>query len=413
VFDDVGLKYVSLKIGVNTFNMENTHGNIWNYSFDTLWKKENGYDLIYKIIISDYKHPAFYAHEDNIDVHPDLEGPIFIEDITEMAGSKGNELVFRINVTDNVDTECVWIEYWFSEGSTYRNESMEMESENIWIFEIKMNEDILFLHYFFHAFDIFDNWNSTMDLGINDTEEPLIFNITEIECIETGERCDIKFNVTDNIEVDGVYIRYWFGDDQEEIIQLEGSDCGYQYCFEIPMDSLEELHFYLSARDTTGNRGVTDERTVNVIDGVNPTISSIRDLTINEGESINITVDADDNIGIASIQWYGSPIPAHDRYLDGSVLQPGTFNITVLVTDSSGNNASCCFNLTVLPLEVEISEEEGSLLIPIIGIAAAVFVILIIVILAVYLYKRAKGKSDNDDVDGKEDGNEIDDIGNR
>jgi len=289
----------------------------------------------------------------------DNDRPSFGEVGTPDTATTGDPLIFSIGITDNIGVKEAWLEYWYDTGE-HLNVSMTPGNGDLWTREITVEDTLSSLRYCVHASDTSGNWNlrTGIRVTVEDDDMPgLITDLTPEEAV-TGGTCPVVVEVWDNIGVGSVQVEYWFGEGKHELELMSLNAGRYERAIDIPVDQLEVLHYIVKASDTSGNEISFPEGLVTVKDGIPPTIQDIGDLMIYQGESVNITAQIDDNIGISDIKWTGSPIPVTGMTLSGKVDYVGSFNISILVTDLGQNTASTFFTLQVLSLDHD-SDGDG------------------------------------------------------
>ena len=347
----------------------------------------------------------------------DNDRPEFGVDGTKSSGTTGNPFMFTIYVGDNIGISSVHVEYWFGTGDR-TNASMEGTGPYTYLITIPFNSTDP-LNYLFRCVDISGNWNGTaasMVKIIDNVPPAFIDDRTPTEA-STGSEIVIGVEVTDNIGIDSVMLEYWFGDDGEHtVVEMEYDGTIYHHTVSVPVDSVEGLNYVISALDVSGLDSSTPLRTVSIIDDIPPSIALIDDLVISIGSSIDISAIASDNIGIVSYEWFGSPVPSSNGKISGVPSEPGTYNVTLIVTDLAGNNATVSFEIKVLPSEQDDNDQEdpeedpnGSdpkidenenkrTSIPPIVIIAVFLIILIAIAIIIYLaVKRSKDSLSKDD----------------
>jgi hypothetical protein len=279
----------------------------------------------------------------------DNDLPVFLSEFTSMETNTGDSFTFSIGVEDNIELTGVWVEYWYGTG-THNNQSMTKDQDNTWKLSIEIMNTTDKLHYIFHAVDTSSNWNETdqVDLFLKDNDKPVIVLDNSPTSANTGEYYTFMVEITDNIGVYEASVKYWFGDGEYSTDTLLYLDGGYSATISVPTDSLDVLHYEITTFDVSANYEVSSVKDVEIIDTISPIIKQISNLKINSGESIDITADHDDNIGVTEVIWTGVPITAENAKLKGIVNTPGVYEITVTVKDLAGNSASTNFKLTVL-----------------------------------------------------------------
>jgi hypothetical protein len=281
----------------------------------------------------------------------DNDHVMFIIDNTPTTATTGESFTFSVEVTDNILVDDVRVEYWYGSSGPNHNQSMTQGTGDDWQLTIIAGHTLDNLNYIFHARDPSGTWNKTgyETVTMIDNDKPVFDKYIYPTTPSTGDEFTFLINITDNINVKNASIDYRFGDHGTPVTSSLLKIIGYyQAIIDIPTNSLESLHFMITAYDAYGNPNTTSIFDVTIIDGITPTIEKVSDQSIVQGELFNLTVSASDNIGITEVIWSGSPIASTNLKLEGIVNDPGQYPITVTVKDSAGNSNSTTFILTVL-----------------------------------------------------------------
>ncbi|MCY3411015.1 MAG: BspA family leucine-rich repeat surface protein [Candidatus Heimdallarchaeota archaeon] len=133
----------------------------------------------------------------------------------------------------------------------------------------------------------------------------------------------------------------------------------------LDVSSLGNYNITLLVSDVSGNN-VSDTVIITVDDTTDPKISSPDDVTITEGDNVDLiwtisdagngTYEIADGINVVSGTW----IPGDEIYYDLSSLVPGIYNIVLTITDQSGNSASDSATVTVEAIETTTSTTSTS-----------------------------------------------------
>ncbi len=312
------------------------------------------------------------THEKVVLINDD-DVPIFLKDQTLASGSTGDLFLFKINISDNIGIESVWLEHWTGSGS-HSNNSMSGSGEYLLEIMIDANSTEM-VNYIFHANDTSGNWNSTMvkTLLIIDNDRPIFGYDIFHDSIKTGAVLTISIPISDNIAIKDAYLEYWFGSEPHKNITLTGTGL-YSFEVTIPKDTLDPLYYLISVVDISGNWNSLEGH-VNIVDGFEPISNPGPDRTIDEdlGFVLNGSLSSD-NIGIVDLIWSfkdgGRNIVLYGWENTYTFYDPGVYEIMLNVTDSAGLWNLSSFTLTVsdvtaprIVLEpVEIDEDTVHLL---------------------------------------------------
>ncbi len=280
----------------------------------------------------------------------DNDMPRLTEDLSDDQAQTGDPFTFSMTVEDNIGIDQVTVEYWF--GSQVHS-IVTMESGDPITLEITVPSDSLdLLHYYFHICDLSENWMTSEEktVIVIDNDPPSLKTDNSPSRVNTGDQITMDVEVEDNIEIEIVTLIWRFGSEGDYTSQnmvLESES--YLLPIDIGGNSVEPLAYRIKIRDQSGLETTTPEHSIPVIDSIPPTIESVDDLESYESGKVKVTIDADDNIGISSYNWKGTPFNVIGNEMSGVTTTPGEFEITVEVLDAEGNSAETMFHLKVLP----------------------------------------------------------------
>lgn len=184
----------------------------------------------------------------------DDEKPI-IQDVTEGSPHTGNSFKVSADITDNNEIESAWLNYVLtdSDGSSISsNHSMSFESE--YSYTVEILDDSVKLDYTILAKDDSDNWNSTSNsLSIIDNIDPDIIDKSSDEP-KAGENFEITADVTDNIEVESVFLDYTLISDGYS--QTYNKSMNYDDDYYLKINLLKNttiIDYTISGKDTSNN----------------------------------------------------------------------------------------------------------------------------------------------------------------
>jgi len=332
-----GSGFYHLTINIPSDSLETLHYLFWAGDPSGNWNNT----LIVDIGIIDDDLPSMYM---------DMSGPY---------ATTGDGYEINVSAVDNLGIEEVWLVYWFGEGQ-HSNVSMVRSSSFTFLIAVPADSlDELF--YRVHFCDGAGNWNGTYirNITVNDNDIPIFAKDDPVNETGTGSRFEISIEVTDNIGLSSVKLEYWFGtegDHAELMMSDEGSI--FTAIVDIPVDSLLELHYSITAFDLSGSSNTTQVRDVKVIDTIDPEITSLEDIVVYVGREVRVTILATDNIGIVSYIWEGAPIGVDGSELVWMASEAGSFEVTLSALDDQGNSADASFTITILPIDHD-EDEDG------------------------------------------------------
>ncbi|MBN1539473.1 MAG: hypothetical protein JW939_04955 [Candidatus Thermoplasmatota archaeon] len=312
--------------------------------------------LHYRFLAVDPSGNWNHTGSDEIEIS-DNDPPGFGNDTSDDQATTGEEYTFRVDISDNIDLDRAYVRYW---GGTEGPLTMSLSGSGPFTSTIIVPMNWTDICYTFHAVDTSENSQETQQrvVEVLDNDAPEILeHIPEDHC-ETGSSLPISVEASDNIGISTVFIEYWFGDGDHQDMVLEVDGDGYSGLLEVPVDPLGALFYFIKVLDATGNQNSTSTYEILVIDTIPPRLEVIEDITAYVGDEIEITLDADDNIGIVSYIWTGSPVDDSGASLSGTMEEAGVFSIQVEIKDRGGNSNQTSFTLTVLPQDHD-EDEDG------------------------------------------------------
>ncbi len=268
----------------------------------------------------------------------DNDAPTFLSDNTEREGYTGDRFVFSVEVSDNVEVYGVWVDYWY-EGGIHINSSMMYTAENLWSYTIKVEDTLNRLYYRFHANDTSGNWIITevTEVRIYDNDPPVfIWNSTPLHPT-TGDPFEFKISVVDNVEVEGVWVEFWYGEGTHTNISMEGVGGDLWEARIIVEDTAEPLLYIFHAKDISGNWNSSGIGEISVIDNDMPVIRTDRTPRVAyTGDLFTFQVEIGENVGMqwvcAIVSWLDPP---ESRNVSLEDVGGGVWAGTILVPEDS------------------------------------------------------------------------------
>jgi len=241
----------------------------------------------------------------------DNDLPIFVLDTTSRRPTTGEEFVFLVAVTDNIEISRVFVEYWLG-GGTHTNTSMAPLEMGVYSYAIDIPHQLGTLHYIFHISDTSDNWNQTEEivLTIIDNDLPELVSMTVPEYLTTGDDFTISLDAVDNIGLGTVTLYYKYGEGEYTSVILSGSAGHYTYTSTAPSDSTDSFFFYVVINDTSSNSISTPLKVLSVIDNDMPVLEVLSGEETWAGTYFVIAFTVTDNVGLSTVSveysWGGS-----------------------------------------------------------------------------------------------------------
>lgn len=176
-----------------------------------------------------------------------------IVDNTPTFGFTGDAFTFESTITDAGIVENAYVEYWYGSGS-HTNVSMEYYEDDEWRKTIILDDPIQILHYIISAHDEANNWVNTdvKDVIIYDNDAPIIINNSPTQA-DAGYPFTFNVTVTDNDELSGVYVEYWYDEGvhfNESMTDIHNGIWEYTIIINLTSNA---LHYVISAVDLSNN----------------------------------------------------------------------------------------------------------------------------------------------------------------
>jgi len=196
----------------------------------------------------------------------DTESPT-ITDYTVGIGYTGDMFAFNATITDLGGVSTAWVEYWYGIG-THTNVSMNNVAGDYWEKTLVIDDTLDILHYIISANDTSNNWNNTgvKNVTIYDNDEPEITDV-QADPLEQkiGGYVNISAVVTDNIEVDEVYLYIEYPDSSIENFSITQNRTGDMYHCNKTYHQLGVHTYHIWANDTSGNSNVSADYSFEII----------------------------------------------------------------------------------------------------------------------------------------------------
>ena len=174
---------------------------------------------------------------------------------------------------------------------------------------------------------------------MTDNDKPTYTWITRPTTGTTGESAFVNISATDNI---GVTV-YNITVDSVEHSMMKNGDY-YTYPIPIPSDSIADIVYNCTFNDAAANTNTTPDTTIKVTDNDEPTIVvNLNKTYVSPSESILVTVNATDNIGVISVTADNVSLTAISGTWVGTITapsEPGKYYVTVVAKDAANNTAT-------------------------------------------------------------------------
>ncbi len=313
--------------------------------------------------------------------------PWFGEDRTPSFVSTGDQIVFEVDVFDDVGVYNVTLQISVFDFY-FENNTMDVSGST---YSYVINPDELFigtLTYTFLAQDVNGNVNSTQErsLIIEDTEPPTFDLVTVLPAqVGTGEQYTVIVDAEDNYGIWKVEIVMTADPDDfntyTRVYTILNGLKGYSGVVNIPTTDLGAIMYWVTVVDLNGNNVTSATMTTQIVDVTPPEVEPISPFFVDPGEKFEVTVVATDNIEVTGYTWEGLPFKTEGATIKGSIDEEGTHVVRVIVTDAAGNEAVAEFEVLVLS---EGGLSTGSI------ILAVVLVLVVVAILVMLILRKGR-----------------------
>ncbi len=333
--------------GVHTTVMMTGSG-VYSYTFQIPTSMTG--DMFYMFMVADTS--GNWVNTTMVDIAVvDNDDPILITDRTSASATTGEDLDLMVSYSDNVGITSAVAEFWFGTG-THQTGDFDLGTGE---FAIPIpSSSTSTLHYILHFMDAAGNTlvTSQRDVKVLDNDLPVLTSDMSPVEATTGEEIMFSFEITDNVRIASAVVEYWTGSSSKHflspLVLMNGS---YILEYSVASGSISDINYILMVEDPSGNKLVTDKKTIDVFDGISPVLMDMDDVTIYLGRMVDVQAEATDNIGIVSYDWDGAPIENVMDLLQGIPIASGTYDVTLTVADKAGNTAETSFTITVLSLD--------------------------------------------------------------
>jgi parallel beta-helix repeat protein len=190
----------------------------------------------------------------------------------------------------------------------------------------------------------------------------------------TGEKFEILVSVTDDLALSYARITYWFGQGSETVADMSRlNSTHFTANVTFPRESLEPLHYRITASDMARNWNTTPVVNVIVADNDNPVADAGQFQSVISGAPIRFNGTCSrDNIGVANFTWVvtynGSAVLLYGSSPQFVFWTAGNYSATLTVSDAAGNRATA--QVAVLVTEVPEEAHASIALVAIIAMLA-------------------------------------------
>lgn len=209
-----------------------------------------------------------------------------------------------------------------------------------------------------HTYQNYGTYNVSLtvtdDDGNNDTitKVILVLDLFAPEIVDytptiayTGNSFTFNATITDNDQVSIATVEYWYGTGTHTNVSMTNVVGDYWIKIITIANTLDTLHYFISAKDPANNWNSTPTKNITIIDNIAPTFIDNSPTHGTTGDPYTFDVTASDNIGVASVtatwthgQHGGTNVPLNN---DGD----GTWSLTITLDD---NLVPMIYNITVM-----------------------------------------------------------------
>jgi hypothetical protein len=293
---------------------------------------ENAVTLSYVFHAQDTSFNNNHTDQVNITIS-DNDPPLFDSDLTPPTGTTGDTFTFDVLVSDNIEVDSVYVEYWFGTGK-HTNSSMTGSSP--YTLDVTVPDDAVELFYIFRASDTSGNWaeNSLMNVSILDNDIPFFGEDLTPSTATTGDPLTFSINVSDNLEVMSVHVEYWIGTGPRFNLTTSNSGTIYSTTITVPSDSLERIRYIFHAVDASGNWAHAVEKEILVFDNDRPVFGiDNSDEKATTGDPFTFSMEVTDNIEVSlvKVEYWFHP----DETFNTTMLGTGPYSISANIPSNA------------------------------------------------------------------------------
>ncbi len=291
------------------------------------------------------------SDQDSVEVEVDTNPPT-IKDNTSNLAAPGQDFKFKGEVHDE-KMGSVYVKYW-TNATNAVNESLSNVGGDIYEYVMIVPSNISYFNYNISAVDSAGNWATVgpINVSVGETNPPRIMDHTDDEAF-TGEELTFNVSIEEDTELDKAYVKFWtysqnrsVNSSMNRIRRME-----FRKTITVP-NNASELHYMISAKDTSLNWGNTDEKVIPVEDVISPAAVLTEDKTVKVGREVILNAgDSSDNLGISEYSWsFGDGTENNGNEstaIAHKYSSTGTYTVELEVADEAGNKDSTSMEVTV------------------------------------------------------------------
>ncbi len=358
ISDNIQVDFVNVTYSYDGFTYHNLS---MNQLGDGKWNRT----IIVESSVSAFEYHFYFGDDSNntnstqisnVDIH-DNDQPTLIIDNSSPYATTGESYMFTANLSDNLNVEFARVNFTYDNITPF-SFPMINPADNKWRIEIEIPENATSMNYYFFVTDSSGNAliSSIRYLEVIDNDMPILDADNTLETGTTGDDFTFSVNVSDNVDIARVKVNYTYDGTSFYNISIpnivrNGELMKYRGVVQIPADAiLMEYFFYLE--DTSGNVHTSSHETIYISDNDPPQVNAGKDISVDQHTKVIFDGSGcSDNIDIDEYIW---SFTYDDRYyeLDGEKAEftfdeAGEYNVTLNVTDGSGNWQNDSMTVTV------------------------------------------------------------------
>jgi hypothetical protein len=275
----------------------------------------------------------------------DNDAPWMTSDMTGVAGTTGDSMMFSLKADDNIGIGRIELTYRFVDGNRYDGIIMTNSAADTWSISLKLDHILGNCKYHYTIYDSSGNYIETIDstITMSDNDPPEFFSDMSSKTTTIGHK-DYSFRIMifDNIELSEANVHYFFDFDQTERVlpMIHLSDHIFYQLIDIPNKN-GKMTYWFDATDIGPSNNYNDTsgvlKIVDIIDNREPLIGiPDYDMEATTGDTFSISVEVSDDVEVAGARvyyYFGGAMPDPVPFVDG-FDSSGTFTFDLDIPDT-------------------------------------------------------------------------------
>jgi parallel beta-helix repeat protein len=320
----------------------------WSWFFAPVFENGNGYYEFYTIGVDELNNTEVKSAVAEIAWLCDNTAPqSSVNSITKYWQSSSPIQIIATAIDDvKIANVTLWYRYSTNQSiwvnwSTFASDAIAPYE---WAFNFSYGEG------YYEFYSIANDTANNTEAAPSSADTSCAYDITVPTIIDnsinsgtTGDPYTINTVIFDNLYLSTVYLTYWFGTGAEtNATMTHTTSDNYSLVINIPLNSIETLHYRIAAVDQAGNWNTTAIKDVTIIDNDNPIADAGLDQTVNASSIVAFNGSGStDNIGIVNCTWvFNDSVQNVTLYGLGQSYNftvAGNYTITLPVRDAAGN----------------------------------------------------------------------------